>query len=111
MIVLESKKDNFKLTCTRNYRYLKTDSFGVILKNKSIKDESEYESHKAITEKLINEWKDSEAGTLYFDDIIIEKVCDEYTSYKTMYCIKILLPYGEHEEDLSDFTCTAISKE
>ena len=96
---------------TRNYRYLKADSFGAILKNKFIKDESEYESHKAITEKLINEWKDSEAGTLYFDDIIIEKVCDEYTSYKRKYCVKISYNGFEYEEDLTDFTCTAILKE
>ena len=111
MIVLESKEDNFKLTCSRNYKYVTSDSFYGILENKCIKDESEYESHKTIIEKMINEWKDSESSTLYFDDIVIEKVCDEYTSHKRKYCVKISYNGFEYEEDLTDFTCTTISKE
>ena len=111
MIVLESKEDNFKLTCSRNYKYVTSDSFYGILKNKCIRDESEYESHKTIIEKMINEWKDSESSTLYLDGITIEKVCDEYTSHKRKYCVKISYNGFEYEEDLTDFTCTTISKE
>ena len=104
MVVIESKKDKVRLEITDNFKVITSEAFHGIYNNESAKIKHSFLAN------FINNWKESEASKLYYENMIIEKIYDDiHFKYRLEIFEDSQFPQedtlGSHIEYLSDFTC------